>query len=284
MAAGNAFRLKARLPRRGPALCLPGSSRFWALLSVCMSLSLTLVVGCDRELAKSSQDVFAEEMHGHLRRLDRMSAPGRDVFVGGSTFQALDIAAITANGLNLSVGGETLGGMITRVRGFRSITSARSIIINLGFNDLMRNCESVDTTSISDLRSSMPIEASLFVVGVQIPSLAVGSRKCGGQLTTLAKRFNEDIERLCRGLVRCQFVPHPTAVLSGDDDPSRLLDADGIHLSEAGYRQLEERIRSALRDIGTGVDVSRGGRRSETRRSDAAPVTPISTFAWLVQA
>lgn len=201
---------------------------------------------CVRAERPTSQDSFAREMLGHVRRLDGASVPGRIVFLGGSTFQALDHAAVTANGLNLSIGGELLAELVERSSTYRSLLSAKGVIVNSGFNDVARFCRLPAVAALGELRARVPTPTPLFFVGVQRPSTARQESMCSGEVGALVSRLNEALAEQCARLLNCSFVPHPTAEAEDGASLDQLLSSDGIHLSPQGYARLTKALRDRL--------------------------------------
>ena len=198
-----------------------------------------------------SDDVkYVKTQNGHMRRLDRASGEGRVVFLGSSTFQGLDISAITPIGLNLSIGGDTLSGLIKRSSEYRSLSTARAIVINIGLNDLLQNC-ALPEVRFSDLVARAPKNTPVVLVGVQELMTINGSASCGkNQLASLVVSLNARLTDACNELPLCQFIPNPVAFDMNQATRAALLEKDGIHLSPLGYSRLSGTIRQALSNVG----------------------------------
>lgn len=197
-------------------------------------------VSCDQNAE------YNETQSAHLRRLDGASADGRVVFLGSSTFQGLDVSAITPFGLNLSVGGDSLQGLIKRSMGYRSLTMARAVVINIGLNDLIERCDQ-HSMNVESLFSLMPIETPIVLVGIQELSTAGDSCK-GDDLSTKIVEFNQRLSKGClgRGGGGCRFVSNPVTVGMDESARRKILEPDGIHLSKNGYKLLSSAIMQEL--------------------------------------
>ena len=195
---------------------------------------------------------FIETQNGHLRRLDRGSSDGRIVFLGSSTFQGLDTSAVTPVGLNLSVGGDTLSNLVRRASEYRSLATARAVIINIGLNDLMQTCNQPET-KIESLFALVPALTPIVLVGVQTVTATRKPAACNGdgvRLSELIAALNDQLIRACNNRKLCQFVENP--IVSTLDEAARrdMMEADGIHLSPTGYALLAYKIRNALSNLG----------------------------------
>ena len=210
-----------------------------------------LSVGCDDRDA-----AFIDAQSGHLRRLDRGSANGRVVFLGSSTFQGLDVSSITPLGLNLSMGGDTLPNLVKRSAGYRSLATARAVVINVGLNDLLKRCVLPETT-IQVLFSLIPANTPVVVVGVQeIPGTET-ARPCNGKrLSLLISELNSQLSQSCNQRNTCRFVPNPVTFALDESARKERLETDGIHLSPAGYTRLSSDIRSALASVANAANIN----------------------------
>lgn len=191
---------------------------------------------------------FAITQRGHLARLDSGSADGRVVFLGSSSFQGLDVSAVTPYGLNLGIGGDTLRGLAERAAGYRSLASARAVWINIGFNDLAQRCE-LPTNSLADMFAPIPPAVPVLVLGIQTIDAARLAARCDGRLPALIAELNTSFARDCASRPACTFVSHPVESIVTPAAPTPRLEADGIHLAPAGYTDLIVAMRTALANI-----------------------------------
>lgn len=240
---GQVAPLTPAMPRRARRLLL-ASMALMALVAA--GLALAYRAGA----APSAESSFAAVQRGHLLRLDGASVPGRVVFLGSSTFQGLDVSAVTPLGLNLSIGGDTLAGLSARAARYRSLASARAVVVNIGLNDLLNDC-AMPRSGVDALWPLLPATLPVVVVGVQQIDAQRHKQKCGGALPGLISAYNGALADACGGRPGCRFVANPLGAQSvgsaGTD--SALREADGIHLSVAGYRALAAALRRALGDF-----------------------------------
>lgn len=197
---------------------------------------------------RDSHSSFAEIQRAHLLRLDGSSANGRVVFLGGSTFQGLDVSSVTPVGLNLSIGGDTLPALTTRSARYRSLATARAVVINIGLNDLSAHCAQ-PTANIEDLFASIPGATSIVVLGVQGIDLGKYSGNCRSTLNDLISEFNRRLVTSCSARLGCVFVPNPVHTVVPPDAMEYLQESDGVHLSRTGYTVLSALLRKALLQV-----------------------------------
>ena len=195
--------------------------------------------------ATTQSSPFAETQRGHLARLDGASVQGRVVFLGSSTFQGLDVSAVTPYGLNLSMGGDTLPSLTERTAGYRAVRVARAVWVNIGLNDVMHGCE-LPSARLDALFQFIPQPIPIFVLGAQAVDHAQLGSRCAGRLVQLVTELNADFARACIARPGCIFVHHPVAPVDSSPDAAILREGDGIHLSPAGYARLSARLRKAL--------------------------------------
>lgn len=191
---------------------------------------------------------FMETQRGHLARLDGASLPGRVVFLGSSTFQGLDVSAVTPLGLNLGLGGETIAALAKRVETYRAPAHARAVVINAGLNDLMQRCRLPDA-SLDNVFAHIPPATPTIVLGVQGVDPARHGTRCDGQLTRLIADLNRSLAATCARRPHCSYVAHPIAADDNAAEFAPLRENDGIHLSPAGYRKIIEALRTAIARI-----------------------------------
>ncbi len=219
------------------------------LLALIAALAAGGTVGAHyRHNPVSAEAQFRAMQRGQLSRLDGGSADGRVVFLGSSTFQGLDVSAITPYGLNLGIGGDTLRGLSERAGHYRSLNTARAVWINIGFNDLARRCE-LPSASITEVMALAPPEVPVLVLGIQGIDSARLKTRCDGRLPALIAELNASHERDCASRRGCTYVPHPVAALRAPSAPPPPLEADGIHLSPDGYSELITVMRAALAHV-----------------------------------
>lgn len=229
-----------------PAQRLRRHARPLAAGAMLLTLAATAAAGyLSGQRHATPADTFAAVQAGHLARLDRSAQPGHVVFLGSSTFQALDTAAITPTALNLSIGGDTTADLLDRARSYRSLASATAVWLNIGFNDMMQRCAS-PRGSLPQVFDLVPAGTPLFVLAIQNVSAERLLQRCDGRLSALIDTYNGELATACAARPACQFVPHPANAHLGSARHASWIESDGIHLSPTGYAALIDTMRGVL--------------------------------------
>ena len=79
---------------------------------------------------------FHREMTEYQDRLDATLSPGSVIFIGASHTQSLDVAAITDHAVNYGIGGDAIADVMDRLPNYHSLSQARAIVLEVGYNDL----------------------------------------------------------------------------------------------------------------------------------------------------
>lgn len=225
--------------RIGLITCLAGS-----LLSATAGAGFAFMY--DRHNSPSATELYAETHRGHLQRLDANANPGRVVFLGSSTFQGLDTAAISPVALNLGMGGDTLSRITARARDYGSISQAGAVIMNIGLNDIMHTCRAISGEVLQALFELIPESMPLMILGIQGVSPRRHGARCGGGVTGLIAETNMTLANRCAQAPNCRFVTNPIPADIDAIASQTLHEPDGIHLSPSAYTELKHRLRDAL--------------------------------------
>ena len=70
-------------------------------------------------------------------RSDARARPGAIVFLGDSIMRDLDTSSIARHTLNLAIPTDTTAGVLKRSQTYRSLATARGVVIGVGVNDLV---------------------------------------------------------------------------------------------------------------------------------------------------
>lgn len=182
---------------------------------------------------------------GLAARADRAARPGAALFVGDSLVRGLYTPAVTADGVNLGVDGDTAAGLLARMAGYRSLTTCRVVVVLIGVNDLIVGRSTDDLLAdCEQVRAAIPPTARVVWCGL----LPVDERAAfTPRLTNVAIRaVNSRLRDLC-GRTGATFVDSADALAdpSGELRPEYHV-RDGLHLNEAGYAAWIGRLRVAV--------------------------------------
>ncbi|HQD15904.1 MAG TPA: SGNH/GDSL hydrolase family protein [Ottowia sp.] len=198
-----------------------------------------------QQQGRVAEERASAAQRGHLLRKDRNSEDGRVVFLGSSTFQGMDVSSISPRALNMGLGGDTIESLQARSANYRSIARASAVVVNVGLNNLVRDC-ALPPSTLENLMSSWPAGVPVVVVGVQGIAPARRRERCDGQLGPLVRAWNAQQAAACAARPNCRYVGNPVPAEPSDDDAGALLEADGIHLSASAYGALKATICGGL--------------------------------------
>lgn len=183
---------------------------------------------------------FRSTQLGHLRRLDANAESGRVVFLGSSTLQGLDAGSVSSRALNLSLGGDTVPGLISRLQSYQSLESACCVVLNIGLNDIVQGALP-DQIPFQQVLAMLPAFRPTFVLGLQyVMSGEVAHMK---ELNSKIDSANQKLENLCLARSGCVYIKNPA---NSEVEWAKFRDLDGVHLSSSGYRELRAALRRNL--------------------------------------
>ncbi len=167
------------------------------------------------------------------------------MLLGSSTFARFDAARLSPLTLNLAMHGDTAARLAERLPHYRSLTSASMILLNIGFNDVVKACAPLDERLWAQLIAGLPPSVPLVVVGLQGSPNSEHGIRCGPLLGQHISRSNEMIASSCAARPGCTYVANPVSP-DGPSEGSGLQLSDGIHLSAKGYEVLIGVLRPTL--------------------------------------
>lgn len=168
------------------------------------------------------------------------------LFLGDSMIQGLCVSAVTSDGVNYGIGGDTVGGLLHRLDHYRSLSRCRAVVLQIGVNDLsaFTNSEIVrDYTRLLDVLSLPVIVCGVLTVDER-------DRPPFADYNVRIRELNRDLEQLCHAHPQRLFVDSTSHLT---DEAGQLTAAnhvgDGVHLSPAGYQIWIGDLRDALESI-----------------------------------
>jgi hypothetical protein len=191
------------------------------------------------DLPQGKRSYWLAQMRGHLVRVDRNTPAGATLFFGSSSVQGLNAAMIRPCSANFGIGHETARELGDRMPAYRSIAEARAVVVATGLNDVLRGSDSDLAASYRSILAAVP--AGTPVVMSSLQRLAPDSM-AGQRHARRVDRANVAARQACATNGDCVFVD-----LAGQMDGERSWwEADGIHLSAAGYELWAELLDDAL--------------------------------------
>lgn len=199
---------------------------------------VALRVGLGEQLSERQNQLWQRRLRDHYRRLDGSTPPGAVVFLGASSIQGLNAAAIHSCTASFGIGGETAAQLVERVGDYRSIERAAAVVVMTGLNDVLSGDGAAVGGHISRLLAALPVDTPVIMSStVRLPP---------GDRASAVENANTAMRAACAARPGCRFVDLHGAM----SDPVPLIAADGIHLNSLGYRLWANLLRAALDDAG----------------------------------
>lgn len=165
-------------------------------------------------------------------RSDSRARPEALVFIGDSMMRDLDTSSIARHTLNLAIPTDTTAGVLKRMEGYRSLLTARGVVLGIGLNDLLYRPMPSALENFGRILSLVPSAAPVVVLGV----LPVDERATDLFKNKDIVALNEGIAGLCAQRPHCFFVPPSGKLRDGNGQlPASAHDGDGVHLSASGH-------------------------------------------------
>lgn len=207
-------------------------------------LALALLAACQGDDTAEARE--AEQQHQHLVLLKSQAAQAAHqvVLLGSSTFARWP-ADQGPPALNLGVAGDTVPGLVRRMKDYSALAEARVLVVNIGLNDLRSHC-AADRVDLAPLLLALPATVPVVWVGIQGLSPALRERWCDGRFAALSVTLNERVRQACAARESCSFMPHPVPEDVDGRTSASLHVADGVHLSASGYAALAARLQATL--------------------------------------
>jgi lysophospholipase L1-like esterase len=164
-------------------------------------------------------------------RSDARARPGAIVFLGDSIMRDLDTSSIARHTLNLAIPTDTTAGVLKRSQAYRSLATARGVVIGVGVNDLVWRPIPEALRNYRSILELVPQATPVLALAV----LPVDEREVRQRNADVGK-LNAGIASLCAARPGCHFVDasRQLAGAGGNLLPSAH-DGDGIHLSQVGH-------------------------------------------------
>jgi lysophospholipase L1-like esterase len=176
------------------------------------------------------------------------------VFLGDSRLRDLPIRDVAEGpAINLSIGGDTVKGLLGRLPRYARLESARRVVVGVGVNDLshfsddelLNNYRTLLTYLVS--RSAKITITAIFPIN-EAKYTQANATYLSGQTVTNARidRVNGSIEDLCRQYAQVDFVDANAELAGADGNLRDEYSVDGLHLTAAGNAAWAAALRKRL--------------------------------------
>ncbi len=238
---------RARSPR--PFGARPKRHRWWSLpLTLAFSAMFVVVVAADQPQVRRGPERWEETIR-KFEEQDRQTPPPPHpiVFVGSSSIRMWDLKKFFPElpVLNRGFGGSEISDAIHFADRIVVKYRPRCIVLYAGDNDIARGKSPQRVAAdfrrfVERIRRDLP-ETPILYIAIK-PSIA------RWKLWPKMREANRLIAEYCRQQPAVTFIDIATPMLEhGQPPPRELFIADGLHLSEKGYRLWADRLRPHLR-------------------------------------
>ncbi len=188
---------------------------------------------------------FYDEMLSYHQGVDAQVPAGSVLFFGDSIVQRLCVTCVNGQAVNFGIGGDTTLGVKTRLPRYQSVKQARSVVLSVGTNDLIRRPNSEILENIDNILNGVPGKVRIVLAAifpVDTDSLTVRHRS-NDRISAL----NGHLARLCGQTDNCDYLEINHLLT---DDSGNLADkfhtGDGLHLNQHAYRLWINQLRKVL--------------------------------------
>ena len=196
--------------------------------------------------AKERQEAFRQGRVAAEARLDPTLPPGGLYFIGDSGIESLDVGQVAEHAVNYGIGGDTIDGVVRRLPVYKSLGSARAIVLLVGSNDLIEHSAADAAKNYAGLLDALPTVPLIAVAVLPIDARAVRYDQ-GHRNNSEIVELDKAIKALCEGRPSCSFIDFGSNLV---DDTGNLAPifgwGDGLHLNAAGYRIAIDALRAEI--------------------------------------
>ena len=171
------------------------------------------------------------------------------IFLGASNTQGLPVAAIACPSVNYGIGGDTSLGVLQRLNTYKSISTARAIVINIGGNDLKYRSNEELLVNLKKIATQIPrripiIINSIFPIDENIED------KLNGRNNKRIKQANEILKDWIVKVENIYYIDTGSKLIDENGNlEGKFHIGDGLHLNEKGYLLWIEDLTRILKSI-----------------------------------
>lgn len=192
----------------------------------------------------SELSVYYHEVTNHHFRMDDNLPDRATVFIGDSITQGLAVAAVADASVNYGVGGDTTLGVLHRVKKYRSLSRAKTVVLAVGVNDLKFRSDQEIIKNFREILANLPDGLPVVISSVLPVDERVRGKRFQNERISI---INQELLELTRTLQHVTFVD-ANPLLKGKDQnlKTEFHTGDGIHLSAMGYQVWIQVLKQAL--------------------------------------
>lgn len=221
---------------------------------------LFIFVGCEiSQKLSSSEDIesksghfnsssFYDRMVTYHQQQDSSLPKCTTVFIGDSIVQGLATSAVSPISVNYGIGSDTTAGVLRRLPKYKSLSSAKAIVLSIGVNDLLTQSATHILSNYGKILSSIPEDRPVLVVAI-LPVDELSFKKASVSNKRISM-VNDSLSRLAGEYEKATFINLRGLLEDEHGNLSERFHAgDGVHLTSIGYEFLIAEIRNGLKDV-----------------------------------
>lgn len=178
------------------------------------------------------------------KRMDGSIPEGATLFIGDSITQSLATSAVSDLSVNYGIGADTTIGVLNRLPLYKSISTAKAVVIAIGVNDLKRRDNSDIVGNFKKVLDFIPRDKTIVVSAI----LPVDERvEAVNASNDRIIKLNLEIRELAKYYKNVAFVNSRDLLQESDGNLKKEFHiGDGVHLSMSGYQVWINQLRNAL--------------------------------------
>lgn len=183
------------------------------------------------------------------RQVDAQVPVGSTLFFGASLVHRMYVGPFGQTAVNFGVPFDTTATLLKRLPQYRSLASASAVVVLVGSNDPQYREPAATAANHRAILDALKHVPTVVAVGLPPVEERTGA---GGALPARTneklKAINKALAESCAARPNCRYADTwPSLADPGDSLPARYHIGDGVHLNAAGYAEVTQLIRAALR-------------------------------------
>ncbi len=227
----------------------------WLIYIVCLHVLVAIILFksnfieiVENKLGFSQNHEISEyynEITNYHKRLDASIPSNATIFIGDSITQGLATSAVSDLSVNYGIGSDTTLGVLQRLPMYKSINTAKAVVIAIAVNDLpIRNNDKIiyNYKKILDYipQSTKVVVSAVLPIDEKIRSFSSSNKRIS--------KLNASLKKLTVNYDNVVFIDSSSLLQDNDSNlKNEFHTGDGIHLSTAGYKIWINQLKEALK-------------------------------------
>lgn len=194
------------------------------------------------------RDFYHSTFKAHLL-LERYVPQGAMLFFGDSLIQNLEIESLHRYPVNFGITGDTTAGLLHRLKQYKSVQMAETVVLESGVNDLGfgSKFDKKIIRNYARMLAFLPPAQNVYLIGIFPINETVNPEFAG--YNNRIRMINKGLAQQCTKHPRCVFIS-VGAKLAGKDGNTKkryLRSKDAVHLNDAGMSIVLDELRKKLK-------------------------------------